>query len=38
MTDIRTLVSDSKAARWTALVVVAFTMFAGYFIADVKVT
>jgi MFS family permease len=35
MTDIRTLVSDSKAARWTALVVVAFTMFAGYYIADV---
>lgn len=35
MTDLRTLVSDSKAARWTALVVVAFTMFAGYYIADV---
>lgn len=26
---------DSKAARWTALVVVAFTMFAGYYLADV---
>ncbi|MDX9791781.1 MAG: MFS transporter [Candidatus Kapabacteria bacterium] len=26
---------ESKAARWTALVVVAFTMFAGYYLADV---
>ncbi|MDT3738087.1 MAG: MFS transporter [Candidatus Kapabacteria bacterium] len=35
MNEIRTLISDSKAARWTALIVVAFTMFAGYYIADV---
>lgn len=35
MTELRTLISDSKAARWTALVVVAFTMFAGYYLADV---
>jgi MFS family permease len=35
MDEIRTLISDSKAARWTALLVVAFTMFAGYYIADV---
>jgi MFS family permease len=35
MDEIRTLISDSKAARWTALIVVAFTMFAGYYIADV---
>ncbi len=26
---------DSKAARWTALVVVAFTMLCGYFLTDV---
>lgn len=26
---------DSKAARWTVLAVVAFTMFCGYFITDV---
>ncbi|PKL85899.1 MAG: oxalate:formate antiporter [Ignavibacteriae bacterium HGW-Ignavibacteriae-1] len=35
MAEIKTLISDSKAARWTALVVVAFTMFAGYYLADV---
>ncbi len=35
MTNTHTLISDSKAARWTALVVVAFTMFAGYYLADV---
>lgn len=36
MTDkIRSIISDSKAARWTALAVVAFTMFAGYYLADV---
>jgi MFS family permease len=28
------LLSDSKAARWTALLIVAFTMFAGYYMAD----
>jgi MFS family permease len=32
---IRKTVRDSKAARWTALLVVAFTMFAGYYLADV---
>lgn len=26
---------DSKAARWTALAVVAFTMLCGYFLTDV---
>jgi MFS family permease len=35
MAELKTLISDSKAARWTALVVVAFTMFAGYYLADV---
>jgi MFS family permease len=29
------ILSDSKTARWTALVIVAFTMFAGYYLADV---
>ena len=29
------LLSDSKTARWTALFIVAFTMFAGYYLADV---
>ena len=27
--------SDSKAARWTALVIVSLTMMAGYFFTDV---
>lgn len=27
--------SDSKTARWTVLIVVAFTMFCGYYITDV---
>lgn len=36
MTELlREKLSDSKAARWTVLVVVAFTMFCGYFITDV---
>lgn len=36
MTEIlRQKLSDSKAARWTVLCVVAFTMFCGYFITDV---
>jgi nitrate/nitrite transporter NarK len=36
MTEIlRQKLSDSKAARWTVLIVVAFTMFCGYFITDV---
>jgi len=29
------ILSDSKTARWTALLIVAFTMFAGYYLADV---
>lgn len=36
MTEIlRQKLSDSKAARWTVLGVVALTMFCGYFITDV---
>jgi|WetSurMetagenome_2_1015567.scaffolds.fasta_scaffold24182_4 MFS family permease len=33
--QIKKILSDSKAARWTALLIVAFTMFAGYYLADV---
>ncbi len=29
------LLSDSKAARWTSLLLVSLTMFAGYYLADV---
>ncbi len=29
------ILSDSKKARWTALLIVSFTMFAGYYLADV---
>jgi MFS family permease len=32
---LQRILSDSKAARWTALLIVAFTMFAGYYLADV---
>jgi MFS family permease len=32
---IRKTLRDSKAARWTALAVVAFTMLCGYYLADV---
>lgn len=36
MTEIlKKTLKDSKAARWTVLMVVAFTMFCGYFITDV---
>lgn len=36
MTEIiRQKLSDSKAARWTVLVIVAFTMFCAYYINDV---
>ncbi|HRP01757.1 MAG TPA: MFS transporter [Candidatus Kapabacteria bacterium] len=35
MEELKTIISDSKAARWTALIVVSFTMFAGYYISDV---
>ncbi|NVO03825.1 MAG: MFS transporter [Bacteroidetes bacterium] len=31
---IQKLLRDSKAARWTALLIVSFTMFAGYYLAD----
>ena len=32
---IQTSLRESKAARWTALLLVSFTMLAGYFLADV---
>ena len=32
---LQKILSDSKAARWTALLIIAFTMFAGYYLADV---
>ena len=36
MTDIiQKKLSDSKAARWTALAIVAFSMLCGYFLTDV---
>lgn len=31
---VQHLLNDSKAARWTALLIVSFTMFAGYYMAD----
>jgi MFS family permease len=31
---VRNTLRDSKAARWTALLIVSFTMFAGYYMAD----
>lgn len=31
---IRTTLRDSKAARWTALIIVSFTMMWGYFLTD----
>ena len=31
MEKIRKTLADSKAARWTALAVVAFTMLCGYY-------
>ncbi len=34
MEKIRKTLADSKAARWTALAVVAFTMLCGYFLTD----
>lgn len=33
--QLKKKLNDSAAARWTVLVVVAFTMFCGYFITDV---
>jgi MFS family permease len=35
MEQIRKTLADSKAARWTALAVVAFTMLCGYYLTDV---
>ncbi len=35
MEKIRKTLADSKAARWTALAVVAFTMLCGYYLTDV---
>lgn len=35
MEKIRKTLADSKAARWTALLVVAFTMLCGYYLTDV---
>lgn len=35
MEKIRKTLADSKAARWTALGVVAFTMLCGYYLTDV---
>ncbi len=32
---IKKVLNDSKSARWTALLIVSFTMFAGYYLADV---
>ena len=31
---IKKVLSDSKTARWTALLIVSFTMFAGYYLTD----
>ena len=33
--QIQKKLSDSKAARWTALIIVSFTMMCGYFLTDV---
>ncbi|HEX2694840.1 MAG TPA: MFS transporter [Acidobacteriota bacterium] len=33
--DVKRILSDSKTARWTAILLVSVTMFAGYFLADV---
>jgi MFS family permease len=32
---VQKILSESKTARWTALLIVSFTMFAGYYLADV---
>ncbi len=34
MEKLRQTLRDSKSARWTALAIVAFTMFCGYFLTD----
>jgi MFS family permease len=33
--DVKRILSDSKTARWAAILLVSVTMFAGYFLADV---
>ena len=38
MTAIYKRLNDSPAARWTALLIVSFTMMCGYFITDVMAT
>jgi len=32
---IQKILSDSKTARWTALLIISFTMFTGYYLTDV---
>jgi len=33
--NVKKILSDSKSARWTTILLVSITMFAGYFLADV---
>ena len=33
--NLRKSLRDSAAARWTALVIVSFTMMCGYFLTDI---
>ncbi len=33
--DIKRTLRDSKAARWTALLIVSFSMLCGYYVADI---
>ena len=33
--NVKRIISDSKSARWAAILLVSFTQFAGYFLADV---
>lgn len=35
MTNVTTKLNDSKAARWGALIIVAFTMMAAYYVNDI---
>ena len=35
MEKVKKTLRDSAAARWTALVIVSFTMLCGYFLSDV---
>ena len=35
MIEVRKTLRDSKAARWTALVILSFTMFAGYMFTEI---